>query len=58
MDLTNAVFVGLDVGKGEHYATALNPAGQRLHDGALPNDEARLRQLFDNSLSTGRAGFR
>ncbi len=47
MDLTHAVFVGLDVGKGEHHATALDPIGKRLHDGTLPNDEARLRQLFD-----------
>lgn len=47
MELTHAVLVGLDVGNGEHHATALNPAGKRLHDGALPNDEVRLRQLFD-----------
>lgn len=40
------VFVGLDVGKSAHHATALAPDGRRLHDGPLPNSEARLRQMF------------
>lgn len=40
------VFVGLDVGKEHHHATALNTAGKRLHDKALPQDEAALRQVF------------
>ena len=34
------VFVGVDVGKGAHHAVALNRAGKRLLDSALPNDEA------------------
>ncbi|GAA3875547.1 IS110 family RNA-guided transposase [Tessaracoccus defluvii] len=41
------VFVGLDVGKEHHHATALNSAGRRLHDKALPQDEAALREVFD-----------
>ena len=41
-----AVFCGLDVGKGTHHAVALTPEGRRLHDGELPQDEARLRALF------------
>jgi transposase len=41
-----AVFCGLDVGKSAHHAVALDPTGARLHDAALPQDEARLRQLF------------
>jgi len=41
-----AVFCGLDVGKDEHHATALSPAGKRLHDKALPNTEPGLRELF------------
>jgi len=41
-----AVFCGLDVGKSAHHAVALDLAGARLHDAALPQDEARLRQLF------------
>ena len=40
------VFVGLDVGEEHHHATALNSAGRRLHDKALPQDEAALREVF------------
>ncbi|WP_371502311.1 IS110 family transposase [Kitasatospora sp. NBC_00374] len=40
------VYLGLDVGKGEHHATALTPAGKRVVDKALPNNEPRLRELF------------
>jgi transposase len=40
------VFVGVDVGKGEHHAVALDKAGQRLFDKALPNDEKKLRELI------------
>ncbi|SNY66960.1 hypothetical protein SAMN05421748_1311, partial [Paractinoplanes atraurantiacus] len=28
------VFLGLDVGKSDHHAVALDPAGKRLHDAA------------------------
>jgi len=48
------VYCGLDVGKGDHYAVALDPAGKRLHDGPLPNDEQRLRALFDKLGRHGR----
>lgn len=41
-----AVYLGLDVGKGEHHATALNPAGKKLFDKPLPNSEPKLRALF------------
>lgn len=41
------VFIGLDVGKGEHYAVAVDRAGKKLFDKALPNDEGRLRQNTD-----------
>src|SRR2546421_6853660 len=41
-----AVFLGLDVGKGEHHAVGLAPDGKRLHDSPLPNTEAKLRALF------------
>ncbi len=40
------VFVGLDVGKQHHHATALNSAGKRMHDKALPQDETALREVF------------
>lgn len=40
------VYLGLDVGKEEHHACALDPDGTRLHDKPLPQDEARLRDLY------------
>lgn len=41
------VFCGLDVGKGEHHATGLTPAGEKVLDQRLPNSEPKLRELFD-----------
>ena len=41
------VFLGLDVGKGEHHAVGVDPAGKRVHDAALPNSEPKLRAVFD-----------
>ncbi|MEU1956061.1 IS110 family transposase [Nocardia rhamnosiphila] len=49
-----AVFCGVDVGKGEHHAVGLDPAGKRLFDKALPNDESRLRAVFDKLAVHGR----
>ena len=46
MDDEIAVFCGLDVGKSEHHATALDRSGERIFDKPLPQDEARLRELF------------
>ena len=40
------VFIGLDVGKSDHHAGARDRSGKRLHDRALPNDEARLREIL------------
>ncbi|NED49718.1 IS110 family transposase, partial [Micromonospora aurantiaca] len=48
------VYLGLDVGKEGHHAVGLAPEGKRLHDAALPNTEARLRQLFDKLARHGR----
>ncbi|GHE59071.1 hypothetical protein GCM10018785_30410 [Streptomyces longispororuber] len=49
------VFLGLDVGKGEHHATAVTPAGKKAFDKRMPNTEPKLRELFANSRpSTGR----
>lgn len=47
------VFLGLDVGKSEHHAVGLDSAGKRLHDGPLPNNEPKLRALFDNLAAYG-----
>ncbi|CQR59427.1 Mobile element protein (plasmid) [Streptomyces leeuwenhoekii] len=41
------VYLGLDVGKGEHHAAAVNRAGKKVFDKPLPNSEPRLRELFD-----------
>jgi hypothetical protein len=40
-----AVFLGLDVGKSGHHAVAQDRSGKKLLDRALPNDEAKLREL-------------
>jgi transposase len=47
------VFIGLDVGKGEHHAVALDRAGKCLFDKALPNDESRLRTVLDQLAGHG-----
>lgn len=49
-----AVFCGVDVGKSTHHACALDPAGRRLRDKALPNDETALRQVFTDLGVHGR----
>ena len=41
------VFIGIDVGKSEHWATALSRDGRKVFDKALPNDEERLRALYE-----------
>lgn len=53
MDTSYAVFCGIDVGKGEHHAVGLDPSGTRLFDKALPNDETKLRAVFDNLATRG-----
>ncbi|MEU9101748.1 IS110 family transposase [Streptomyces sp. NPDC048361] len=47
IDISNIdLFLGLDVGKGEHHATAVTPAGKKAFDKRLPNSEPRLREVF------------
>jgi|APMI01.1.fsa_nt_gi hypothetical protein len=41
-----AVFVGLDVGKGEHHACALDARGTRLHDPARGGKKRLKRARF------------
>ncbi|MDU7428577.1 MAG: IS110 family transposase, partial [Actinomyces urogenitalis] len=48
------VFIGIDVGKADHWATALTRDGKKLFDRALPNDEARLRDLYERLGEHGR----
>ena len=47
------VFIGIDVGKSGHWATALTAAGKRLHDKPLPNDQSKLRDLYHRLSSHG-----
>jgi len=48
------VFLGVDVGKHAHHAVALNRAGKRLLDSALPNDETKLRALIGKLKEHGQ----
>ncbi len=47
-------FIGVDVGKTNHHAMALDRNGSKLLDKALPQDEAKLRAIIvidlDSSL--------
>ena len=47
------VFIGIDVGKSEHWATALSRDGRKVFDKALPNDEERLRALYEKLADHG-----
>ncbi len=51
------VFVGLDVGKGVHHAVAVDRAGRKLLDRALPNDEAKIREIMAELEDNGRILF-
>ncbi|GAA3767571.1 hypothetical protein GCM10022402_50160 [Salinactinospora qingdaonensis] len=44
---TIGVYLGLDVGKGEHHARGLTPAGKTVLDKRLPNSEPRLRAILE-----------
>ena len=48
------VFIGIDVGKSEHWATALSRDGQKVLDKALPNDEDRLREVYQRLQANGQ----
>src|SRR6476659_11209182 len=48
-----AVFLGLDVGKEGHHAVAQDRSGKKLLDRALPNDEAKLRELYGRMKAHG-----
>lgn len=48
------VFVGIDVGKAEHWATALTADGKKLFNKALPNSEDRLREVYERLGEHGR----
>src|SRR5690625_4983096 len=48
------VFIGIDVGKTDHHAVAIDRAGKKLLDKPLPQDEAKLRALISNVSGHGR----
>jgi transposase len=48
------VFCGIDVGKENHHACALDGAGRRVHDKVLANDEGALRAVFARLQDLGR----
>lgn len=50
-----AVYCGVDVGKSEHHACALDPTGKRLYDRPLPNDQAALIEVLTGLQVHGRA---
>ncbi|BFV54938.1 hypothetical protein KCMC57_up00420 [Kitasatospora sp. CMC57] len=45
------VFLGLDVGKGEHHGTAVTRSGKRVFDKRLPNSEPKLRAVLDKLIA-------
>jgi hypothetical protein len=47
------VFIGVDVGRSNHHAVALDRYGKILLDKALPQDEAKLREII---VSLARQG--
>lgn len=48
------VFIGVDVGKSNHHAVALDRTGKKLLDRALPQDEAKLRAIIRSVAGEGR----
>jgi hypothetical protein len=40
------IFIGLDLGKGEHHAVALDRAGRKRFDKELLHDQAWLREIL------------
>ena len=40
------IFIGVDVGKSNHHAVAIDRTGKKLLDRALPQNEAKLRAII------------
>lgn len=48
------IWCGLDVGKQAHHACALDAAGKKVFDKPLPQDQAKLEELFTKLQAHGR----
>ncbi len=48
------VFIGIDVGKTNHHAVALDRAGKKILDKPLPQDEAKLKAIITKLARHGR----
>ena len=48
------IFIGVDVGKGNHHAVAIDRAGRKILDRALPQDETKLRSIIRAVAGKGR----
>lgn len=40
------LFLGIDVGKTDHHATAVTYQGKVVHDKSLPQSEPKIQQLL------------
>ncbi len=48
-----AVFVGVDIAKGDHYACAVTREGAEVLARGVPNDEAAIGRLIDEAAARG-----
>lgn len=48
------VFIGVDVGKSNHHAVALDRDGKKVLDKELPQDEAKLKAIITSLSRRGR----
>lgn len=48
------IFIGVDVGKSNHHAVAIDRTGRKLLDRALPQDESKLRAIIQSVAGKGR----
>ena len=51
------VWIGLDVGKEEHFADVLDDDGESLFARSIRNDETSLDALIDDASEHGTAGL-
>jgi transposase len=47
-------WVGLDVGKADHHATAVSAEGEQLFERSIGNDESAIEQLLERAGKLGR----